>query len=820
MSNCPCDQRVFPPALVIPAGLVSLPRQLATFPEFRAAMLAAIPAAAPLRDWRAREGDDLGLMLLEMWAYICDALSFYTEVIAHEAYLGTARLQPSLRRLVALLGYLPTPAVAASVKLAAFADGRQAVTLPSAAAFRSGAFNGNAPQVFELDADTEIHPFFNEWKLVPVRPAQTTLIGSYVLVEAGTAAVKKDDVILLVTPAGKRVLTVSKVGPYTGQDREAYTKIEFTAAVALSGLVTVSQVRLLKPASTAALWQRDSGSTMYAVVQYVAEQAQQSQRGSFARQQAAGKQDRTAAHSTLVLDSLYRNVRAGDYVFLSQGGEYRWFQVTKVEEVSQEVSPATTIEMTSDSTTTTVSVPAVTTYVTQLTLDASVNDSGRSNVSSPESWSLASPEDFTVHFVTAGAGAFTVEARTTLARTDTLVATGKLALPDSPSAPSTFLLEDANQQGLEVTGTLNFATGRLSLDQTVEWDEPLTTPVKLYGNLISATRGESVSAETLGTGDASQANQSFQLKKSPLTYLSAPSSSQQAGASSTLEVYVGGVLWSEAASFYGATAESQIYIVRQDDDANTIITFGDGVRGSRLPSGAAVVACYRHGAGADSPPAGSIMQLAKAVTGLKSVRNPVAASGGQDAEDSSKLQVYAPRSALLLGRAISIPDFEAAAAAQGPRAVAAHWRWNQQRQRAVVQIYYIGDAGLDAKITAALRGISDPATPIAVNQATAVPRELSLDIETDSRYLEDDVLDHVREALLDSETGLLAPERIGIGQPLMRSRIFDAVLAVKGALAVRSILLDGSPLLGFAVTPGAGCYFDFETGGLILNGKA
>jgi hypothetical protein len=67
---------------------------------------------------------------------------------------------------------------------------------------------------------------------------------------------------------------------------------------------------------------------------------------------------------------------------------------------------------------------------------------------------------------------------------------------------------------------------------------------------------------------------------------------------------------------------------------------------------------------------------------------------------------------------------------------------------------------------------------------------------------------------------LLAPERIGIGQPLMRSRIFDAVLAVKGALAVRSILLDGSPLLDFAVTPGAGRYFDFETGGLILNGKA
>ena len=34
----------------------------------------------PLQDWRAREGDDLGVMLLEMWAYVLDVLAFYHEV--------------------------------------------------------------------------------------------------------------------------------------------------------------------------------------------------------------------------------------------------------------------------------------------------------------------------------------------------------------------------------------------------------------------------------------------------------------------------------------------------------------------------------------------------------------------------------------------------------------------------------------------------------------------------------------------------------------------------------------------------------------------
>ena len=35
-----------------------------------------------LAAWRAREEGDLGVMLLEMWAYICDDLSFYDELIA------------------------------------------------------------------------------------------------------------------------------------------------------------------------------------------------------------------------------------------------------------------------------------------------------------------------------------------------------------------------------------------------------------------------------------------------------------------------------------------------------------------------------------------------------------------------------------------------------------------------------------------------------------------------------------------------------------------------------------------------------------------
>src|SRR5690606_35034400 len=104
---CPCDEMVHPRPLAIAAGLETIPRQIASFPQFRAAMLASAWAKAPFASWRARVGDDLGLMLLEMWAYVCDVLAFYDETIAHEVYLRTARRRPSLRRLVGLLGYVP-----------------------------------------------------------------------------------------------------------------------------------------------------------------------------------------------------------------------------------------------------------------------------------------------------------------------------------------------------------------------------------------------------------------------------------------------------------------------------------------------------------------------------------------------------------------------------------------------------------------------------------------------------------------------------------------------------------------------------------------
>jgi hypothetical protein len=778
--SCPCDIFNFPPRLFIPAGLTRLDRQIASFPEFRRALLHDVGATPALKDWRGRQPDDFGVMLLEMWAYVCDVTTFYDEIYADEAYVRTAVRVESLRKLIGLLGYRPRPAVGATADLAAFAEGRRAIRLPAGTAFRSGAFNGNPPQVFELTSDAVIHPLFNKWRLQAIRPATfgpAALQQNFLLCANGTVTAKKDELVLVRVGANAFPRMVTAVSKHNGSDGTRYVKVEFDSTIGIPANTAVSSVNLLQPGVTAGLWPLnhdpdDAFNTPYAYA---------------------------------YLDSVYRTVRAGQDVVFVAGNTRMARRITGISQQSRIVTPA----FDTGSTTVPVSIPAAVTMVTKLTLS-----------SSGDSVTSASISDIAVYLGFVAAGSVTVEALTTLAPTDSLYAPLPIEHPIDAGPPGHFQLEDKNNFGVAVNASLDYTTGALQLGQNSTWTPPLTMPVRFFGNIITATRGESVSNEFLGIGDGAQVNQRFKLKKNPLTYLPAPTQGNDIGVANTLKVYVDNVLWEEVPRFFNIPSQAQIYIVRENDDGESSVIFGDGIRGQRLPTGARVTAWYRFGAGSATPSAGGVHQVARPVKGLTSIRNPVAAYGGADAEPANHLRTYAPRSALLLGRAISLTDLEAVTAGtEGVRAAKAEWRWNLLRQRPVAQIYYIGAANLDESITQRLRGLTAPDTPIDVIPANPLPRTLAIQITINPRYLENDVLAQVRTLLMDPLIGLLAPERIGIGLALFRSRIYEFVVRVPGADAVADLQLNNVSFAQWGISPGAGNYFDFETGSLLLNGK-
>lgn len=140
-------------------GLGQISYRVGTHATFKASLLAELsnsnlPALAALR---TRDDSDFTIALLDAWAVSLDILSFYQERLANEAYLGTAIDATSVIHLAQLVGYKPSPGVAASAFLAfTLSDAPGSpdnVLIPAGTRVQSVPKPGQTPQVFETSGD-------------------------------------------------------------------------------------------------------------------------------------------------------------------------------------------------------------------------------------------------------------------------------------------------------------------------------------------------------------------------------------------------------------------------------------------------------------------------------------------------------------------------------------------------------------------------------------------------------------------------------------------------------------------------------------------
>jgi predicted phage baseplate assembly protein len=200
--------------------------------------------------------------------------------------------------------------------------------------------------------------------------------------------------------------------------------------------------------------------------------------------------------------------------------------------------------------------------------------------------------------------------------------------------------------------------GRSTLQFTTPIQHPyLRSSVVLTANVVAASHGETVDSEILGHGDGSRTNLSFTLRKPPLTHVPAATAS---GTTTTLAVRVNGILWHEAANLWTTGPHDQIYTSRIADDGMVAVTFGDGRRGARLPTGVNnVQATYRSGIGqAGRLDAERLSLLPNRPAGIRSVRNPLATEGGVGPESRDDARANAPGTVLTFGRIVSRQDLE------------------------------------------------------------------------------------------------------------------------------------------------------------------
>ena len=778
---CPCEQFVHPRIIANPAGLAAISYRAGDFLSFRHALLLSQPNETELTNpsgpvWRPAPGD-LSLQLVEWWAYIADVLTFYNQRIANQAYLRTADQLDSLQRLIRLLGYRPRPGIGAQGVLAAVTSGTASFTLPAGFAITSKPGLGKQPQTFELDADTLVQAP----GVVAADPPSTGALvsddGVSVLLTGRVPSLKQGDELMLLrraTPAQaaagslpNQLATVQAVAAETDTRGRPLTRVTFASAITLAdpaGTAQAADYRLLKSAQAPRIWPYDTGSKVLAV--------------------SAGSAD---------LSQVARNIGIGDPVLF---------------EVAPGVAETVQIE------TTLVSVTAYTEAVWYVVADP--DDPTMPKPSQPASFipvgllhssisftpSLSGDpalwnqykSSVTVRYDWRDVGQLVAAPATALA-----VTSGSLAAASGANFPvgkQGVLVQGADGTGAAATATvLAGAPGTVQLTGLPDPALTLAAPLTVLTNLLPVSRGKTVTSEVLGSGDATIAGQQFVLQNAPLTYLQSKDSTSDANYRSTLQLWVGGIAWAEVPSFYGQDAQAQVFVTREDETNQTHVLFGDGVLGARLPTGVNnVVVSYRYGSGAAVPDPGTLTVLAQPWPGLRAVLNPVAVGGGSDPDPPSKIRQDAPLSVLTFGRAISADDYGAiAGGAPGVARARAYFAFDGDTQRAAVTIY-VGDtpAARDAAALAVSAAI-DSNRPALVKLATAVPLRLSATIRIDPRQQFQPVLDAVRAALIDPDTGLFGAARAGIGVSVYDSEIYAACLVVPGVRAVRELSVSSGP---------------------------
>jgi hypothetical protein len=310
----------------------------------------------------------------------------------------------------------------------------------------------------------------------------------------------------------------------------------------------------------------------------------------------------------------------------------------------------------------------------------------------------------------------------------------------------------------------------------------------LRANVVRGGHGEGKPAKVLGSGDAARRSQSFVLKEKDVAFVADPT--QPAGVAAAVQVSIAGQTWLQVAALRDSRPSDPHYEVRLTEDGYLAFTFGDGLRGRRLPTGTNNVrVSFRVGTGlAGNLPPGSLTKPARPNPRVDAVSQPLDATGGNDREDVASLKAQAPKSVLTLERAVSLADFGSLAGRQ-----ASVWQAKAFAlptgggRHASVEVVVVPAGGgplgpLAADLTSFLTTNALPGIDLRVSAYEPKPFDLEVEIEVKSAELDrDEVRKSVETALLDT-FGL---RRRALGASLFTSELYEVVEGVVGVESSR-----------------------------------
>ncbi|MBS1726213.1 MAG: putative baseplate assembly protein [Armatimonadetes bacterium] len=787
-------------------GLTQITYRIGTHNSFKTNMLYDMSRQRPLDVLTTRDDTDFAVAMADAWASVLDVLTFYQERYANEHYLRTATQTLSVYELGKEVGYKLAPATAAKTYLAFTVDNANGapttVSVDEGVKVQSVPGQDELPQIFETLESVVANVAWNEFQ-VQRYEAQTTFSGqTSAWFDGDTLTCKVGDNLLFQSGSSVQIVRILSLTIDSTLHQTQITWGQGLSVFSNPHIGVLGRVCSLF-GYNAADW-NTLGTALQTTYPH------------------SGWADQNITTNVVNLDAQYTDVLPTARIVFRKSSGVVVRTINSVSEVSLSkflISGKSTQVTLSSSLT---ASDAVTPMSVSVLVETATLTLGKTAITTPLTGDLIEVEEeqdrpdvgrtvviagkasriAPVNAVTVPATSRTLEtviAAGTSLRVDTVAdgGGGKLAFTVFQDDGTTLTLpalstsQFAYQSPLDTDPTVGEAV-TIAADQTAALtsplqfsiDQTLTTPfdrasTKVYGNAVLASHGES-KVETLGSGNGAKTFQSFTLRGGPVTYLAAATES---GYETTLSVRVDGLLWSQVDQFTDAEPTDRVYDARQDSKQATTIDFGDGKHGSRLPTGIEnVVAYYRQGAGvAGNVRAGQLSLMQTRPLGMKSVVNPLAASGGSDAEDIADAQQTIPSTILTLGRIVSLQDFQDFAF-RFPSVYKALVQDVWLGQIPTVFLSVLGADGSSVDLDT-LRGsidsVRDIHTPLTIMNGEVYAFRVALQVLAKEEYDQDTVFEAVKTQLT-SDFGF---DKMQFGLSVSASEILKSVQSVAGVEA-------------------------------------
>ena len=251
--------------------------------------------------------------------------------------------------------------------------------------------------------------------------------------------------------------------------------------------------------------------------------------------------------------------------------------------------------------------------------------------------------------------------------------------------------------------------------------------------------------------------------------------------------------WTPVSDLLEAGPFTQSFVVEMQNDGTAQLRFGDDTQGL-TPTGP-LFACYRVGNGsAGNIGADSLVHIVSPFPGIAAVWNVLPAAGGTDPEPAQSIQLNAPQAFRVQERAVTEADYGVVALRHpGVQRAVATRRFTGSWYTMFVAVDRMGGLAVDdafkADFAAFLERFRLAGYDLEIQGAVSVPLKIKLTVCVQPGFLRANVEQALDDALSDRQLpngnlGFFHPDNFTFGQPVFRSRLLAAVLAVPGVASV------------------------------------